>query len=650
MINNGTPTLIIGVGGIGCRIAAEISDSLSPEDKRYVSVIGMDTNVHDIAQIRDRHYMKIIQISDDRPVKFHLEQHPEYREWFPENDNLLRWNIMCGSGMIRAMTRLACLAAAEGGRLDMIRDEIERIRKASPGCSSISVAIVGTICGGTGSALAVMLPFYLRELIREQSGLQNMKMIGCFIGQGALCNLLPGADIKDLARANAYACMREWNAFYLAARYPMAENNLKLDWYHPEHGSGDSTPYGRIFLLEDFPENNSPPRDNLDYPRHIIKQLVFQTLTIMSVEDGMQLTRPDSALRSYSSAGLVQLIYPREAAQEYVTCSVLAKKVEQVWLRIDRIYSILLRTAQEQSKIDPSAVLPEKNPTWASLFREECSNAHSPFARIACDAFVTDGDSGVLQPRSDEIMHALEDAVCEVLDSEELARITEECRVDVHCMQSMEEAQYHIRNVTKSIDSLNQCAKKLIFVEPYRIAEQLLPDFTFTTNIPDTPFFQILKAAHPVAARFLVIDLINRLEELEREMREVLAQIDLNVIAQRDYDPKTEGIQDPLEYLWNTKSRESWIWRALGTVGQRLSPTAAAIKKLARTFREDADIQVALVRKYVECSVKSMVAHRMLQRLLILEEAYQTLLEAAAESRADALEEVQYLEKMPLRF
>ena len=45
MSMNQVPTLVLGIGGIGCKVAAAISDSLSNEDCKYVSVIGIDTNV-----------------------------------------------------------------------------------------------------------------------------------------------------------------------------------------------------------------------------------------------------------------------------------------------------------------------------------------------------------------------------------------------------------------------------------------------------------------------------------------------------------------------------------------------------------------------------------------------------------------------------
>ena len=46
---NKVPTLILGIGGIGCRIASNINDLLTPEAKKHIALIGVDTNVNDLS-------------------------------------------------------------------------------------------------------------------------------------------------------------------------------------------------------------------------------------------------------------------------------------------------------------------------------------------------------------------------------------------------------------------------------------------------------------------------------------------------------------------------------------------------------------------------------------------------------------------------
>ena len=78
---NKVPTLLVGLGGIGCSIADMASSLLSAEDRAYVGVIGMDTNVEDLKKLKIKH----ICTSDERLVKEYLKEHPEYCKWFPVN-------------------------------------------------------------------------------------------------------------------------------------------------------------------------------------------------------------------------------------------------------------------------------------------------------------------------------------------------------------------------------------------------------------------------------------------------------------------------------------------------------------------------------------------------------------------------------------
>ncbi len=55
------PILVIGVGGIGCRIAASISSSLTQDDWKHTSVISVDTDVHELGSLDNIQQMKLIQ-------------------------------------------------------------------------------------------------------------------------------------------------------------------------------------------------------------------------------------------------------------------------------------------------------------------------------------------------------------------------------------------------------------------------------------------------------------------------------------------------------------------------------------------------------------------------------------------------------------
>ena len=122
---NKVPTLLVGLGGIGCSIAEMASTLLSAEDREYVGVIGMDTNVEDLKKLKIKH----ICTSDERLVKDYLIEQPEYRKWFPVSKFIVNRGMQTGAGQIRAISRLAGLASQEAGRFIPMAEEIKRILK-----------------------------------------------------------------------------------------------------------------------------------------------------------------------------------------------------------------------------------------------------------------------------------------------------------------------------------------------------------------------------------------------------------------------------------------------------------------------------------------------------------------------------------------
>jgi hypothetical protein len=214
MINNGIPTLIIGLGGIGGQIAGSINQSLSEQDKKTVSVIAIDTHVSDIYELSHKFDMTCIHLGDDIARGEDIERILEGKKWYPKSD--FTEHILCicgrnGTGMIRANARLAFVNAEKQKRLGIIEKEIARIRNASHelgNSNQIKVCIVGTITGGTGSGLAVCLPFYIRHLLKKIEGIKKCELKGYFIGADPIHDLMPSSECRVHVRANAYACLK----------------------------------------------------------------------------------------------------------------------------------------------------------------------------------------------------------------------------------------------------------------------------------------------------------------------------------------------------------------------------------------------------------------------------------------------------------
>ena len=121
---NETPTLIVGLGGIGCSIADQISNMLDEHSKKYVGIIGLDTNIDDLKDVS----IQTIQTSDERKVKNFIASYPHHKKWFPLNRFTANRGLLNGAGQIRSISWF-------------VLDEVCQLLKREPEMAQVSVSI-----------------------------------------------------------------------------------------------------------------------------------------------------------------------------------------------------------------------------------------------------------------------------------------------------------------------------------------------------------------------------------------------------------------------------------------------------------------------------------------------------------------------------
>jgi hypothetical protein len=157
---------------------------------------------------------EILQI-EARGASLLPQVHDEIREWFPPKADL-KANILSGAGQIRALGRLALFANAttvyENLR-DLLalardfRDERPRPDLANvyePFSPHLTVALVGSLAGGTGSGIFLDVAFVLRHLMKDED-----QLFGYFLLPDIYVNR-PGTQNVE---ANAYAALKELDHF-----------------------------------------------------------------------------------------------------------------------------------------------------------------------------------------------------------------------------------------------------------------------------------------------------------------------------------------------------------------------------------------------------------------------------------------------------
>ena len=181
------PTLIIGLGGAGSRVVANVykkfmeSNPTKEECQRFVC-LNIDTDARDRCAMLPSE--NVVNIAPDIPLS--LEQ-----------------NVREGTGMDRMVGRLAFQHAEKELRLGVVENSIKHLRYFD---HSIKVCVVTSLAGGTGSGIFLQIAHYVKDVL-NRLGLSD-SIDGYFIHGNVFSNTLPAMVQKKLI-ANTSASIKE---------------------------------------------------------------------------------------------------------------------------------------------------------------------------------------------------------------------------------------------------------------------------------------------------------------------------------------------------------------------------------------------------------------------------------------------------------
>lgn len=641
MSMNQIPTLVLGIGGIGCRIAATISDALSPEDKKYVAIVGIDTNINDLAQLRDKHDMVIIQTSDDMKVTDYLERHPEYNEWFTSNDFLRERTMTDGAGQIRMLSRLALLESWEQGKFDSILKEITRIRRVddNPYNKSLNIIVTGSITGGTGAGLFLSLPFYLRNLLRTQAGIKSCTIRGMFVGPDIVEEVQPSKTNKDAVCVNGYTCIKELTAFYLRpVKSKSVSKNLKLEFYDSNDSSSTNIPYDYLYLMEKSGSlgtmGDAKIAEIIDYIGRILFLLMFSPVTkdAQSIEDNFILSRiEEGGMNRYVGAGMCRLVYPLNTAREYVTLALTRELVQREWLYIDRKYNALLKAQQANKKTDPTAEIPELEKKYPEIFRDEVVGEHPTLGMLAEEAYI-EKDSDFYS-RGEGFIQGIDAKIKKLFESEEYKAKVEECKIDDQKMKNLKDAQGQVSSSWEGMGNFTKYVKHQINTRPASIANDVFPENADVMEFQKDKsecIYKYLAKVHPVTARFLIYDIIGSLEKKIRDLEKKGRAVNLSAYKDEDFDPKQKDLQSPAAVLTAAQDKHNPFLNMLGPLGSLIAGDNKTVHKVKTQLHTNIDTHITTNRNFMENGIKKATYEIVLGRLRKLAENYKGFFETIA--------------------
>ncbi len=653
------PILVIGVGGIGCRIAASISSSLTQDDWNHTSVIGIDTDVHELGSLDNIQQMKLIQISSCMKVRSYLEAYPECSNLFPENVLLREKTMLCGTEQIRPLSRLAFLHAEKTGGFRTIIEEVNRLYRSNHSNfnMNLQVIIVGSTAGGTGSGLIVQIPFYIREVIRKYSEFEGCGIRGFFIGSDVVEEVLPTKIKKDAACANSYACLKELNAF---CKQPFIdysdENNVCLDFHDHEGRSENNILYNFICLMEKNEHVGAIDNFKLDEIINHVSELIKKLYLTPMIHEIAKVENIIYSNFNYNpknllciGAGMCRLVYPIKKIQEYVAMSTVIEFLKNEWLFIDRQISALEDMAEDNIKFYENARKIEMEKSYIEIFSKEVFDNNSPLRRFAKKAFHEFKETKI--PVSVEFIDLLDATVEKELYSDEDADKIQKWICDADSISNFSYDKDNFAPLFKALEQYRKHAKEKINTIPSGLADHLFP---LNENEIDSKsgknIFHFLSSVHPIVGRFLVYDIINRLESKIADLSEKISKIDPAVYMEEPYEYicyERRCVDEEYNKIWDS---ENPILRLLSPLRKKINYEEKANREFKKRFCEFSLLRTYDIRNYMEISVKLAVSKLVLERINQLAANYTLFFDMLVKKLSKLNDEVSNLEYIQFPF
>ncbi len=642
------PTLLIGVGGIGGQIAKMVKENLNDFDRSKVAIVALDTDINDISKIRDD--IPYIQTSENRTVSNYLKRHRQFTVWFPQNPHINKKILTDGAGQIRSVSRLGALASEEAGRFESLRSAIRQVLNNDGDglITSVRVMIVGSICGGTGSGMGIQLPFLVRDLIKEETANANVIIRGLFLTPQLVEAKQKTEETKRSVNVNAYAFLRELNAFY-RTQEEFNKSILKVEHYHDDMRSdireAKPVPYDFMFMIE---ESSSQGRNIGGFDQYLRKAadiVTAQLFTPMSrgnfsAEDNQIISTVETqGMNRYCGAGVSKAYYPSDEIKRYCLLRYSSDLINGYWTFLDRKFKAKDRQ-QEIRMASSSDVRPlERGQQYVEMFNAQTdalqNDVPAAFSVITpelrtqveitseegekkrYEAFIPDYlfkeilsyiDSSLMTDRLNESVDS-----CSVTMSE--LRIKQEAMTTVEAM--MDSLKALKRDLDERVNSMiSECTDGILTASTELLAFE-------ETDRKKYDIYHAIHKMHPITARYMLYYLRDKFAE-HLKVNEQIRKNALNEEAESGIFKKDYYIENDSKGGSKSESIEN-PYQALDLVSDKYVGlfTTKKYKKLISEIYDDSHAETERMITFAKAKLHINIAQELIKRLNILIHLYE---------------------------
>jgi hypothetical protein len=386
LTDNFRPTLLIGVGGTGIRIAERVyGDALRTEQGKRgrIGVLDFDTDTNDLRRLRAVDHRNQVVLSTPDSIFQMLEKNPEAEQsWFGDrkalSHDILNMTLLDGAAQIRLLTRLGWYHAIKRGGIEgQIGDAIARIgvlnsRERFDG--ALNVMIIGSLAGASGSGCFMQVALLISQVCRVRNitaDIRGLFLLPDVFVRGAN---LPTDQVRNVL-ANGYASLKELNAVNNIVTNRGDTTPFTFE-YAPGQGLQEGGLPFRSLALIDF-ENvrgGNLGRSLEAYQRMAARaafQLIFtpigQRTASVSVNDARArlAAAAEGTHNLYAGIGVSGVVYPADEMCQYLVLRMATENLGNDWLWLDRSYFERVRRYEEQRRQGSlSAVRPDQGQAY----------------------------------------------------------------------------------------------------------------------------------------------------------------------------------------------------------------------------------------------------------------------------------------------
>lgn len=390
------PTLLIGLGGTGCKIVERVAQMITPEERNNIAFAVFDTDINDLEGIKQRNpFIKTVQTSTKQTVGEYLNKDTHARdEWFPVNAILNGKTLTEGAGQVRSISRLALETVIRAGKMEPLHEAIQSLYKVEEDKAeqALRVVITSSLAGGTGSGLILPVALYVRNYLATHFRQSANITRGFFILPEVFHEVIVGQTERNNLSANAYATLRELDAFLmkgddtLPAKY---KNTVKIEF--PRVASEgyeeyDIRPYDFCFLFDAQNAEGSKLNSFDQYLDHAANCIYSQSIGPMnkrsnsSEDNTIRKLAKERGRNRYAGAGVSMLIYPFEDIKRFIALKWAKQCVSNQWITYDNRYKEICK--ENAVKREQGLYVQDQSLSAFYATQIETDNSHDvPFAK-----------------------------------------------------------------------------------------------------------------------------------------------------------------------------------------------------------------------------------------------------------------------------